>query len=303
MKKTISLFLALLLAVSLSITAFAAEGSENIAENNGMASIKVSGVYAAGEEAAKLINVDIAWGAMSFIYTAGDAAWNPDEHSTTTGAGSWSAEKDSNYITVTNHSNAPVTAAFDFNPADNVDVAGSFEDAELALESAVDTDVDNAPTATTYFNITEGSINANTELGAITVTITSGSTAITGSTSMKYQVGETVTIDNEQFLVLEADAQTALLISKNRKNGNLSTLESVKLPTWENYITAKEIGLNIGSSTNVVGDAGGAVIPGSLGSTIQGIRFNGDTPEMVEVQKDDLLLYFYECKSVSNIAE
>ena len=85
MKKTISLFLALLLAVSLSITAFAAEGSENIAENNGMASIKVSGVYAAGEEAAKLINVDIAWGAMSFIYTAGDAAWNPDEHSTTPG--------------------------------------------------------------------------------------------------------------------------------------------------------------------------------------------------------------------------
>lgn len=299
MKKCLSILLVLGVLLCLSLTAFATENTQNVAQNNGMATIMVSGTYDAGEEPAQLINVDIAWGAMSFTYTAGDTSWNPDNHSSTTGEGSWSVAKDTNYITVTNHSNAAVTAAFGFEPAKDVDVTGEFEDDKLTLATAVNTAVADAPSATTYFNITDGTIDADTDLGTITVTISADTAA------MKYQVGDTDESGN--YIVVEANAETAILMAKSASTVKLDDLDATIFPTAAHYLAAYDADdevIKITSGKYVVGDANGAPIYISTGSVIQGIQFDSGEPSEVEISLSGLLpLKYYPIISVSNAAE
>lgn len=71
MRKTTAMFLALALACSMNITAFAADTSpKTVTEDGGTAVAEVKGTYEEGQSAAKVYKVDIEWTDLSFTYKA-----------------------------------------------------------------------------------------------------------------------------------------------------------------------------------------------------------------------------------------
>ena len=196
--KTNKLFvviLALILTMSMTATAFADDADprkvtiSSIENGSNQASIPVTGTFNyTGDSGATVYSVDVAWGAMSFTYTvSSDGVWQPTSHTytaSTSEGGVWAAS--GNDITVTNHSNASVKAAFAFS-SDNIstskDVSGSFYEnangsgnakTEFTLESAVGKTYAEAYNNTTYLFLS-GALDkdhtANTKIGTVTVTL------------------------------------------------------------------------------------------------------------------------------------
>ena len=172
MKKLLSVILALVMALSLSVTAFAAtnDGTQDT-------KITVNGSYVSGAAGSSVISVDIEWEAMDFTYSvASQGTWNPATHAYDGQTeGGWSDNTPA--ITVTNHSNVAVNATLGFT-ADVTGVVGTFTEASgtendniLNLATAEGTEVANAPTATANFGISGAAINASQKLGTITVAI------------------------------------------------------------------------------------------------------------------------------------
>ena len=141
--------------------------------------------YVEGEKATPIYSVDITWGSMEFTYTAAsEGTWNPATHQfDNIVPGKWSHADDANKITVTNHSNAPITAEFAFTPHSSFsNLLSSFEgdsqtaltDNKLTLHSAVDSVANAAPFAAAYLELS-GDINSplteKTTCGTVTVTI------------------------------------------------------------------------------------------------------------------------------------
>lgn len=180
MKKKTALVLTLAMVFSLApLSAYA----DTIDRVGGTASHDVTATYVdgssggAGGAGGKVYSVDITWGDMAFTYTAEAGIWDPANH-TYTGAegGAWTVDKDGgNTITVTNHSNADVTAVFSYAPASGFEgISGTFDNASLGLKSAVGTEVANAPKGTAALTLT-GALGsdtaANATIGTITVTL------------------------------------------------------------------------------------------------------------------------------------
>ena len=153
--------------------------TENPSTGNGKGkyNIEISGTYTPGTAADEIISVDIAWEAMDFTYTApSQGTWNPATHAYDGAtAGGWSDNTPA--ITVTNHSNVAVNATLGFTPAvDGVigtftEASGTENDHILNLATAEGTEVENAPTATANFGISGAAIDADQQLGTITVAI------------------------------------------------------------------------------------------------------------------------------------
>ena len=139
--------------------------------------ITVNGSFVPGAAADEIISVDVAWEAMDFTYTgASQGTWNPATHAYE-GAieGGWSDNTPA--ITVKNHSNVAVNATLGFT-ANVTGVAGTFTEVSgtendniLNLATAEGTEVANAPTATANFGISGAAIDADQQLGTITVSI------------------------------------------------------------------------------------------------------------------------------------
>ena len=177
MKKKTALVLTLAMVFSLApLSAYA----DTIDRVGGTASHDVTATYvdgSSGGAGGTVYSVDIAWGDMAFTYTAAAGTWDPANH-TYTGAegGVWKVDKEGgNTITVTNHSNTDVTAAFNYAPAEGfTGISGSFDNASLALKSAVGTAVEAAPKGTTSLSL-DGALDSNTtastKIGTITVTL------------------------------------------------------------------------------------------------------------------------------------
>lgn len=179
MKKTISLILALVLILSLSITAFAAEVPEGESQS-------IKATYSVADSKA-VYKVDIAWGGMVFNYNSGNQlVWDPESLlfvEQTGGKPSWTpAEEGGDTVTVTNHSNAVVNVSIAYKKDATNGVDGTLENGSFTLESA-DNGVDGAagtPTSNvaklslSTENIPEGFIGSEeaVTLGSLTVTIT-----------------------------------------------------------------------------------------------------------------------------------
>lgn len=177
MKKLFSLLLAIMMIATIALPVFA---EESVDANGGSANVNVSGVVQyTGSSETQTISVDVAWEDMTFTYVEGvHFGWNPENHEYA-GAyeGYW--ENDRADITVTNHSNTEVNATLSFESGvDTVGGAftegsGTMDDGVLELASAVDTEVEEAPTATATFNIS-GRISVSADVvGEITVLIES----------------------------------------------------------------------------------------------------------------------------------
>ena len=177
MKKKTALVLTLAMVFSLvPLSAYA----DTIGTAGGTASHDVTATYRAdssGGAGGTVYSVDITWGDMAFTYTAEAGIWDPAKH-TYTGAegGTWKVDKDGgNTITVTNHSNTGVTAVFSYAAAEGfTGISGSFDKESLALETAVGTEVANAPKGTAALTL-DGPLDSNTPanatIGTITVTL------------------------------------------------------------------------------------------------------------------------------------
>ena len=177
MKKKTALVLTLAMVFSLApLSAYA----DAISTAGGTASHDVTATYRAdssGGAGGTVYSVDITWGDMAFTYTAEAGIWDPTNH-TYTGAegGAWAVDKEGgNTITVTNHSNADVTAVFSYAAAEGfTGISGSFDKESLALETAVGTEVANAPKGTAALTL-DGPLDSNTPanatIGTITVTL------------------------------------------------------------------------------------------------------------------------------------
>ena len=184
MKKALSIILALVMALSLSVTAFAATN-----DGTSGTDITVNGTYVPGTTGAEQISVDIVWDAMDFTYTgASQGTWNPATHAYDGAtAGGWSDNTPG--ITVKNHSNVAVKATLGFK-ADVAGVVGTFtetsgtaNDKVLELATAEGTEVSAAPTATANFGISGAAIDADKTLGTITVTVAKTGSAEGGETA------------------------------------------------------------------------------------------------------------------------
>lgn len=183
MKKTLALLLTLAMVLSLAIVpAAAATTTDNITATGGTATHDVTATYRTSSSGSTgggtVYSVDIAWGDMAFTYTAGSAGtWNPNTHTVTGGTGgAWAPDtSDGNKITVTNHSNAEVTASLTYTAETAFSgITGTFSKASLSLATAEGTTVANAPSGYTTLSL-DGTLASSTmngtKIGTITVTL------------------------------------------------------------------------------------------------------------------------------------
>lgn len=167
MKKLISLILALALVMSMSAVVFA-EDQTNVSVGDYTAD--VTGTYVAGTTGGTIFSVDIAWAGMSFTYHAEQQpVWNVETHTySEVVAAYWEGE---GTITVTNHSNAKISATPTYTKNTGFESANmTFSTAKLLVASA-----ESGSAQTGTITVTpSGSLPANTEdttIGTITIAI------------------------------------------------------------------------------------------------------------------------------------
>ena len=167
MKKLISLSLAIILMLSFSIPAFAAEET-GVPE--GSYNADVTGTYVEGTTGGTVFSVDISWSEMSFTYHARqEPVWDAENHTYSDAkVAYWEG---TGTITVTNHSNAKISATPTYNKNTGFESANmSFSTDKLLVDSA---ESGSAQTGTITVTPT-GILPANTTnqtIGTITIAI------------------------------------------------------------------------------------------------------------------------------------
>lgn len=137
----------------------------------------VQATYVANTKAQTVYSVDITWGDMQYTYTIeSEGTWDPSTHQYTgKSEGKWTCDDGADQVTVTNHSNAAVNAAFTYEAkSDYKSINGTFNNSEETLETAEDTEPSNAPERTSTLSLS-GALNKNvptaTTIGTATVTL------------------------------------------------------------------------------------------------------------------------------------
>ena len=188
-------------------------------DGTGATDIRITGVYQSGADSPDIISVDLVWENMDFTYTApSKGTWNPENHTYENAtAGGW-APTNNIYpprIVLKNHSNADIKAGFEFNSAVE-GLNGSFEKNELVINTAVDTEVSNAPMGENSFSVNGSGIDADKVLGTITV-------------KMSVLRGAEVGTEDELREALSSSSATS---SKIRLTSNITLSSALKLDRY-----------------------------------------------------------------------
>ena len=171
MKKFLSIALALVLTLALSVTCFA----EVIKIDNNevdKATKTVTAKYVGPSYSTDVYGVDVEFGAMEFTYTAAQqGTWDPDTHSYTgAAAATWTA--DGNTVEVTNHSNVDITVTVAYANAQGVTgVTGTVTNGTFDLAAGVVDAYDDAATGTATLTLAGEIAAANDAIGTVTVSI------------------------------------------------------------------------------------------------------------------------------------
>ena len=166
-KKIIAATLALTLSMSMGNFVYAAEDS----------SADIKATYQAGKENTDTVySVDVKWGSLEYTYSSGvTKSWDPTtlKYKETSGTSSWTCQKGADQITVTNNSNADITASLAYDKTDS-NITGTFTNSKIGLKSAEGTNVGESPSETTTLSL-KGALSNTTaekqEIGNVTVTI------------------------------------------------------------------------------------------------------------------------------------
>lgn len=279
MKKVITMFVALIIFTS-------SFGAVYAVNNDGTSStdIEVNGVFQAGKEAGVKISVDVSWDEMSFTYVDGDKGeWQPDKHSYAEDAvGAW--ENETKTITVTNHSNAAVTATLSFATSVNGLVgsfnenSGTVNDGILMLsradEGASLGELNNAPTAFAEFGVSGKKITGNTRLGVITVSIAADGTYIPDPTpDPEPDVGGnqpgTVTVSDATTLLSAVDVGGDITLSSDISDASVNITKDVSIDLAGSSLSNVS-GVSVSSGKLTLKDSvgGGAVSASTYAITV-----------------------------------
>lgn len=190
-KKIIAATLALTLSMSMGNFVYAAEDS----------SADIKATYQAGKENTDTVySVDVEWGSLEYTYSSGvKKSWDPTtlKYKETSGTSSWTCQEGANQITVTNNSNAEITASLAYDRIDS-NINGTFTNSKIGLKSAEGTNVGKSPSETTTLSL-NGALSDTTaekkEIGKVTVTISDYV-----GTSSKYKWDGNGSITNWRFL-------------------------------------------------------------------------------------------------------
>lgn len=183
MKKLVSLVLALVLALAMSLTVFAEPAKtqpvvidlDETSSTTASVDVKVSG----SENLNTVYSVDVTWESLDFTYNFGEAdTWNPEDHSYTAGttgtAGGW--VDNASLITITNHSNATIRAKASFaggaSSLTRNDVTATISNPSFTVATAVGTPVESAPNGTFTCSVSGiPSVTTGFNVGTITISI------------------------------------------------------------------------------------------------------------------------------------
>lgn len=167
MKKIVSLFVVSAIIMNLCMTACAMGNGESSSTN-------VKATYNSGADAGKVYSVDISWSDMSFTYTDADTIWDASTHTyVATSDPYWS----DGTITITNHSNAAVTATASYvAEAAYSDIDMTFSNESVTIATADNGVAGAAGTAVTEtINVKpEGALAegvTDVKIGTITISI------------------------------------------------------------------------------------------------------------------------------------
>lgn len=167
MKKIIAATLALTLSMSMGNLVYAVEDK----------SAEIKATYQAGKEnTATVYSVDVEWGSLEYTYSSGvTKSWDPTtlKYKETSGTSSWTCQDGADQITVTNNSNADITASLAYAKTDS-NITGTFSNSKIGLKSAEGTNAGESPSETTTLSL-KGALSDTTavkkEIGNVTVTI------------------------------------------------------------------------------------------------------------------------------------
>lgn len=165
-RKTVFLLLVLTMVMTLSASTFA-----TIIGKGETDSTTVTGTYKGQAAESPVYGVDISWAGLDFTYNAAYAGkWNPETHAY---EGSTKASwEGTTTITITNHSNADITATPSYTAAAGYETASMTFDTDALTLTSADTGegaTTGTITATPTGSLPEGTTNAT--IGTITVTI------------------------------------------------------------------------------------------------------------------------------------
>lgn len=265
MKKVLSIILTLVLVLSMSVTAFAAESGD----------IKVT--YSQ-PDTEKVTIVDLTWGSMEFNYNSGDKkVWNPNtlEYEIVEGEegdASWTpANEGGDTVTVTNHSNIALCVTVTYTAAAENGVTGSVENGTFLVATSVGTEKENAPKGSAKLTLDASSVpttwseNGATTIGNITVTLDQCD-AIPGTAEelkAAFAQGGTVLLMND--IELSFDTTGSMSIEPNMEavldlNGhNISSTDCNAVEVVSGTLTVRGNGSISAGDFNAVGCWGSTV--------------------------------------------